>query len=109
MMWGESMQQVAAYLTVQGFSRVEAAELTKKLFHERPSIVRSNGIKKIIVGIVLMCVPVLAYFIFETTGRIWIKRALICYGIGIYGAYLLVCGIINIVVPNPEQGAIQKE
>jgi hypothetical protein len=109
MMCGESMQQVAAYLTVQGFSRTEAAELAKKLFHERTSIVRSNGIKKIIVGIVLICVPVLAYFLIETTGRIRIRLTLVCYGIGIYGAYLLVCGIINIVVPNSEQGAIQKE
>lgn len=109
MMWGESMEQIAAYLTVQGFSRDEAMELAKKLFQERAGIVRSNGIKKIIVGLVLMLVPVLAYFFIVTTDRLPIKRSLICYGIGIYGAYLFISGIINIVAPKSEQGAVQKE
>jgi hypothetical protein len=108
-MWGESPEQVIAYLTVQGLSRPEATELTQKIFRERTAIVRSNGIKKIIVGLVLISLPLLAYVLFKSAGRFPIKLSLICYGIGIYGAYLFVSGILNIVAPKSEQGAIQKE
>jgi hypothetical protein len=84
-MWGDSPEQVIAALTVQGLSRPEATELVMKIFRERTAIVRSNGIKKIIVGLVLMTVPVLAYFLFKAAGRFSIRRSVICYGIGIYG------------------------
>jgi hypothetical protein len=108
-MWGDSPEQVIAALTVQGLSRPEATELVMKIFRERTAIVRSNGIKKIIVGLVLMAVPVAAYFLFKAAGRFSIRRSVICYGIGIYGGYLFVSGILNIVAPKAEQGAVQKE
>ena len=89
--------------------RSEAMELANKLFQERAAIVRSNGIKKIIVGAVLMCVPIAAYFVFHAAGRFPIKLSLICYGIGIYGAYMFVTGIMAVIAPKSEQGAIEEE
>ncbi|HXB59296.1 MAG TPA: hypothetical protein VNU95_07015 [Candidatus Acidoferrales bacterium] len=108
-MWGESLEQVIAYLTIQGLSRPEATDLATKIFQERTSIVRSNGIKKIFVGLALMAVPVLAYFLFRSARRFPIRLSVICYGIGIFGGYLFVSGILNIIAPKSEQGAVEKE
>jgi len=108
-MWGDSMEQVAAYLTVQGLNRSEAAELAYKVFRERSAIVRRNGVWKIIAGIAMMCVPLIAYFCFNAAGRFPIKLSLICYGIGIYGAYMLITGAMAVVSPNSEKGAVEKE
>lgn len=109
-MWGDSKEQVAAFLTVQqGLSRDEAAELAERLFRERTAIVRSNGIKKIIVGLALMCVPVAAYFAFSAAGRFPIRRSIWCYVVGVVGAYMFVSGILAIVAPKSEGGAVAKE
>jgi hypothetical protein len=108
-MWGDSMEEVAAYLTVKGLNRSEAAEIAYKVSKERTAIVRRNGIWKIIVGIVLMCVPLIAYFGFKEAGRFPIKRSLMCYGIGILGAYFFVTGILAVAFPKSEKGAVEKE
>lgn len=109
MMWGDSVEQVAAFLIVKGLDRSKATELASKLFQERAAIVRSNGVKKIIVGVVLICVPIVAYFLCHAIGRFPIKLSLICYGIGIYGGYMFITGIMAVVVPKSEQGSIAKE
>lgn len=109
MMWGDSVEQVTAFLKVKGINHSEALELANKLFQERAAIVRSNGIKKIIGGSVLVCVPIVAYFVFRAIGRFPIKISMICYGIGIYGAYMFITGIMAVVAPKSEQGAVAKE
>jgi hypothetical protein len=108
-MWGDSMEEVAAYLTVKGLNRSEAAEIAYKVSRERTAIVRRNGIWKIIAGILMMCVPLLGYIYFETAGRIRIKRAIWCYGIGVLGAYFFVTGILAVAFPKTEKGAVDKE
>ncbi|HTR41818.1 MAG TPA: hypothetical protein VMH87_09410 [Pseudomonadales bacterium] len=108
-MWGDSMEEVAAYLTVKGLNRSEAAEIAYKVSKERTAIVRRNGIWKIIAGIVMMCVPLLAYLLFEETGHLRVRRSLVCYGIGILGAYFFVTGILAVVAPKSEKGAVDKE
>jgi hypothetical protein len=67
-MWGDSMEEVAAYLTVKGLNRSEAAEIAYKAYKERAGIVRRNGLWKIVVGILMMCVPLIAYIVFEEPG-----------------------------------------
>ena len=108
-MWGDSMEEVAAYLTVKGLHRSEAAEIAYQAYKERAAIVRRNGIWKIIAGILMMCVPLIAYLGFKTAGRFPIRISLICYGIGILGAYMLITGIMAIVSPKSEKGAVDKE
>jgi len=103
------MEEVAAYLTVKGLNRSEAAEIAYKAYKERAAIVRRNGIWKIIAGILMMCVPLIAYTAFETAGRFPIRISLICYGIGILGAYFFITGIMAVVSPKSEKGAVDKE
>jgi hypothetical protein len=109
MMGGESTEQVTAFLTVKGFDPSDAKELAKSFYQERASIVRSNGVKKTIVGFVLMLVPFIAWFIFKAVGRIWIRRFIWTYIVGIFGGYMFVSGLIMVLAPKSEKGTVVKE
>ncbi len=109
MIGGESTEQVAAFLTVKGFDRIEAMELARSFYKERASIVRTNGMKKTIVGLVLMLVPFIAYFVIKDTGHLRIRRFFWAYGVGIAGGYMFVSGLIMILAPKSEQGTVVKE
>jgi hypothetical protein len=106
---GESMEQVAAFLKVKGFNPADAMELAYGFYKERVSIVRSNGVKKMIVGLALMAVPLIVYFIFKSIGRFSIRRSIWAYIVGIAGGYMFVSGIIMIVAPKSEKGTVVKE
>lgn len=103
------MEEVAAYLTVKGLNRSEAAEIAYKVYKERADIVRRNGILKIIAGLFLISLPLTAYIRFEITGHIWIRKAVWYYVFGILGAYMLITGIMAVVSPKSEKGAVDKE
>lgn len=109
MIGGESMEQVTAFLKVKGFNPAEAMELAYGFNKERVSIVRSNGVKKMIVGLLLIVVPLVVYLIFKSIGRFYIKSSIMAYIVGIIGAYMFVSGIIMVIAPKSEKGMVVKE
>jgi hypothetical protein len=106
---GDSMEKVAAFLTVKGFDRTEAMDLARGFYKERAKIVRVNGIKKTIVGFVMMLVPLGTYLSIKDTGRLRVRNTLWAYGVGIAGGYFFVTGIIMILAPKSEKGTVVKE
>jgi hypothetical protein len=109
MISGDSTEQVAAFLKVKGFDPAEAMELARGFYQERASIVRTNGVKKAIVGFVLILVPFIVYFVFKASGHFRIRRFFWAYIMGITGGYMFVSGIIMIVAPKSEKGTVVKE
>jgi len=103
-LWGDPPQVVTAYLITQGFSRPEAASLVEGLFQERAATIRGNGIKKIVLGIAMMFVPVVAVFIFLSVGLIhWgIFAATIIAGF--WGVWTVFGGIRMVVTPKAVEG-----
>jgi hypothetical protein len=108
-MWGDSPQQVVSYLMIQGFAYPEAQELARKLFRERASTVRSNGIRKVILGIGFMCVPVIAAIIFAAIGMFLLKLFAAAVLIGLYGLWLVINGILMAVAPKSERGDVANQ
>jgi hypothetical protein len=108
-MWGDTKEQIVSYLMVQGFSAPEANELATKLFQERTAAVRSNGIGKIIKGVGLMCVPIVALLIFLSIGVIPMKVFGLTIMVGLYGFYLFVKGVLMAVAPKSEQGDVADQ
>jgi hypothetical protein len=108
-MWGDSKEQIIGYLMIQGFTLPEATEVATKLFTERTAAVRANGIRKIIIGIGLVCVPIIAIIIFLSIGVVPLKLFAVTIMIGIYGAYLLLKGILMAVAPKSERGDVADQ
>lgn len=108
-MWGDAPEQITSYLMVQGYSRDEAMELTKVLVKERTSAVRANGIRKMLIGFGLVWVPVIALIIFLSIGYIPLKPMGAAILIGIYGAYLLLRGLLMAIAPKSEKGDVADQ
>jgi hypothetical protein len=108
-MWGDTKEQIVSYLMIQSFSAPEATELATKLFKERTAAVRSNGIRKIIIGIGLMCVPVVAAIFFLAIGMFLLKPFAAAVMVGLWGAWLFINGLLMAIAPKSERGDVADQ
>ena len=104
--WGDSQKNVIKYLMLQGFSIAEASELVRVLFVERLAALRVKGTKKVMLGLGMMCVPVAAWFADLTL--ISYKLAGGAVGVGLWGCWLVLNGIIMLAAPRMESGDVAE-
>lgn len=102
--WGDSQNEVISYLMLQGFTAAEANELVVVLFKERLAALRVKGIRKIIVGFGLMCVPVIAWIAMGRLAMIFIKAMAVAVMVGLWGVWEFLNGVIILVAPKMEAG-----
>jgi hypothetical protein len=102
--WGDSQDDVIKYLMLQGISAPEAQELVQVMFKERLAALRVKGIRKIVTGFGMMCVPVIAWGTFAHIGIISLKLMAITVMVGLYGCWELLNGILILVAPRMESG-----
>jgi hypothetical protein len=102
--WGDSQEDVIKYLMLQGFSVDDASELVAVMFKERMAALRIKGTKKICLGVGLMFVPVIAWF--SHLAAISLKLMGGAIGVGLWGAWLVLNGIIMVVAPKLEKGDV---
>jgi hypothetical protein len=107
--WGDPPEEVIKYLMIQGFSAEEASALVKDMFRERAATIRGDGIKKIAVGIALMCVPIVAFFIFMSIGVIYTKILAITIMLGLWGMWTAIKGIFMAVAPKSQSGDVAEQ
>jgi hypothetical protein len=94
---------------IQGFSHQEALSIVEPIFQERAAEVRANGIKKIFIGSGLICVPIVALFIFLHIGVIPLKLFAITVMVGLYGVWLVINGILMVAAPKSLQGDVADQ
>jgi hypothetical protein len=108
-MWGDPPEKVISYLMIQGFNHQEASELVQALSEERKVAVRANGVRKIGIGCGLICVPVAAFLFFLHIRIMPIKIMGIALAVGLWGAWMLINGIIMVAVPKMESGDLADQ
>src|SRR5215475_13116670 len=84
-LWGDSREEAIAYMVVQGISRPEATAFVDEIMKERVQSIRGSGLRRILVGVPLTCVPFIAWFTFLAVHRIPIKGFAVTIMIGLYG------------------------
>lgn len=104
--WGDAREEVLKYLMIQGLSAPEATALADEMYQERAASIRAIGLKKFIMGIPLMAVPVAAWFYFLSIRVMSAKLLGLAMVIGLYGAYLFLKGMIMFVSPKSEPGDV---
>ena len=107
--WGDPPEAVIGYLMMQGFSPEEATGLVREMFRERAATVRVNGIRKILTGIGLMAVPIVALIIFLSIGVIPMKIFAVTIMVGLWGVWMLLNGIIMFLAPKSEKGDLADQ
>ncbi|HKS36832.1 MAG TPA: hypothetical protein VJW76_06560 [Verrucomicrobiae bacterium] len=108
-LWGDPPDAVVKYLMIQRFSYEEASRLVRELFRERAVTIRRNGIKKTVIGVGLMCVPVVAFIIFTIIGVLPLKLFGATLVVGVWGAWMVLKGTIMFLAPKSEPGDVAEQ
>src|SRR5260221_10355619 len=65
-LWGDAPEEVVRFLMGQGIAVPEASAIVEELFQERAATIRRSGIVKMVGGGLLICVPIVAWYIFNS-------------------------------------------
>jgi len=104
MLWGDSFDEVFKFLRMQGYSHAEAWAAVTEMFQERVATIRANGIRKIVIGSVLICIPVLTFLVLLGMGFIFMRLLALPIMFGIWGVWLVVKGTLMLLAPKSEAG-----
>ena len=106
--WGDPPRDVIGYLMMQGFSAQDANALVQEMYAERTATIRANGIRKIVIGIGLICVPIASLLYFLAIGYIPLKIFAITIMIGLWGGWMVFKGIFMVAAPKMESGDVME-
>ena len=105
-MWGDDPDDVTKFLMMQGFAYEEASATVQALYAERVATLRGTGIRKIVIGVSLVCVPIVSLIIFLMMGVVPLKLFALTVMVGLYGAWLILRGVLLVVSPKAEHGEV---
>ena len=107
--WGDPPEEVVKFLMRQSVSVAEAKELVAAMFLERAKTIRRNGVKKVMVGTSMMCVPVAFYLICNGIGVLPLKLFAVTIMLGLWGAWMALKGTIMFFAPKSEPGDVADQ
>jgi hypothetical protein len=107
--WGDPPQEVVKYLMIQGFSYEEAAPLVDAMYQERTATIRGTGITRVVVGLGLMAVPIISWFVMSSMPVFSFKLFALPVMAGAWGVWMLIKGIFMIAAPTSESGDVAEK
>ena len=109
--WGEDPEQVLHFLRLNRFTAEEAGEFVDSVFRERMAQVRTLGVRRILIGVAMMIVPVGAWVLLG-----WMYRSVVILAvlgvagaIGLWGAWKVLEGILMLIFPENEKIDLAEE
>jgi hypothetical protein len=105
----DSTDEVVKLLMRQGVSVAEAQELVAAMFQERARTIRRNGVKKVVVGTSMMCVPVIFFLVCQSAGYLPLKLFAVTIMLGLWGAWMALKGTIMFFAPKSEPGDVADQ
>jgi hypothetical protein len=107
--WGDDPDDVVKFLMMQAIPYDEAEQIVSAITKERSATTRANGIRKILIGAPLMCVPVGAWIVFANMGFFPVKIFAFAVLVGLYGVWQVFNGCWMLLVPNMEGGDVADQ
>src|SRR5579872_7326148 len=92
--WGDPPEDVVRFLMMNGFSRDDATAAVHAMTQERCVTLRGIGIRKIVVGTLLMAVPVATFFYFMYIHLMLVKLLAMTIVVGLWGAWMFLKGTL---------------
>ena len=108
-LWGDEPDEVVKYLVVRGVDPDQAAAAVHVMLKERASAIRINGIKKIVIGAALVCIPVFTLIMFIKIGAISFTILGITGAVGLWGAWMIFKGLFMVLSPKSEAGDVSEQ
>jgi hypothetical protein len=107
--WGDPPKDVVQFLMMQGFSHENAAVSVRAMFQERATALQGIGIRKIVTGIALMAVPVVALLMFARLHVVSLTLLGLAIAVGLWGAWMFLRGSIMVLAPKLETGDVSDK
>ena len=101
--WGDSAEDVIAYLRSVGIAQSEAQTMIDAILVERNEAVRAKGKRKIILGALLVPVPLVAWVVFSQMMIFPLKTFGFTVVVGLFGVWKLTDGTINVLSPQSDK------
>jgi hypothetical protein len=108
-LWGDPPGEVVKFLMRQGLEVQEARELVAPWFRERTRTIRRNGITKVVVGIVMLCAPVIFLIVSLMAGSLLLMPFAVTIMIGFWGLCKIIKGIFMFFAPKAEAGDVSEQ
>jgi len=107
--WGDSPVDVIKYLQMQSISYDEACIMVDEMYREREKVIRASGVRRIIVGITMVAVPIVTWIIFAMIGAASLTLMGIAAVIGLAGAWFCLKGTFMLLSPHTETGDVADQ
>lgn len=104
--WGDPAKDVVQFLVMNGFSHEDATVSVRAALQERTATLQQIGIRKIVIGIALMTVPVVALLIFAHFHVIIFTLFMLTVMVGLWGAWNFLKGLIMVLIPKAVKGDV---
>jgi hypothetical protein len=106
--WGESTQKVLTYLQSKSVGDKEASVLLEDLMKERAASIRTDGVKKVWIGVLFVLAPVAYYLVSKFVGFWSLKLFSGLIVLGIVGIAKLSSGLSMILKPRAVKGDLSN-
>jgi hypothetical protein len=107
--WGDRPKDVVQFLMINGFSHEDASASVRAMFQERATALQGIGVRKIVTGIALMAVPIVAILVFAHFHVVFITLFALAIAVGLWGAWIFLRGLIMVLVPKLETGDVSDK
>jgi hypothetical protein len=98
--WGDAPEAATNFMASQGLDYAEASALAAGFYRERLATLRGIGLRRIFVGGGMVCVPIIAFFVYRHLGYLPIKLFVIKVAVGLWGFVMFVRGAIMLLAPR---------
>jgi hypothetical protein len=98
--WGDAPEEVTKFLMCQGLDHTEASDLVAGMYKERLATLRGIGLRRVLIGGGMICVPVVAFFLYMRAGYLPIKLFAVKVAVGLWGAWMFIRGAFMLLAPR---------
>lgn len=109
-LWGEPREEVFRIMETNGITGEEAEAVFQRALAERLSILRGDGLRVMIKGLVILGVSVCIFSAFWYGLGVMTRAVFVLCGLGaIWGAWLAIDGLTNIVLAPTKSGSVLED
>ena len=108
-LWGDAPEDVIKNLVIKGIHPDEAAGIVHAMLKERTAAIRVNGIRKMVIGALLMCVPIGTLIAFLNIGVVSPTIMGLTGVVGLWGGWMAFNGIFMLLAPKSEAGDVGEQ
>lgn len=109
-LWGEPREEVFRIMETNGITGPDAEAVFRRAWAERLSLLRGEGLRLMIKGLVILGIACSAFAVFWYGFGVMTRLVFVLCGLGaIWGIWLALDGLSNIVLAPIKRGSVLED